>query len=301
MCCKLLAVITTISLMLGCAPDGTNTRRTEVFNTVCRTLDERYYDPTFGGKDWKGIQNHYRSEVLGAETEEMFYKKLNQMLFQLGVSHLVVIPKDHPEWIGAPSESSDGGVGIEARIIDNQAVITSVKKGSPAYKQKLLPGMIIEYINGKTLADLKQEVLAESAFSPLDRRVLFAQKLLGQFHGPSGTEVTMTCKGDGGARNETTMKREPRPGRMQFAERVPPTFIEFEAKRIESNYGYIRFNTFHPALVDRLLTRCMRDEAKDGEVGRCLERSGRAGRTGRSPNAAATFDDLEAAVVVAGE
>ena len=70
------------------------------------------------------------------------------------------------------------------------------------------------------------------------------------------------------------MKREPRPGRMQFAEGVPPTFIEFEAKRIESNYGYIRFNTFHPALVDRLLTAV---DSMQGTKGLVIDLRGNTG------------------------
>ncbi len=247
------SILLSVLVCIAANAAGPNKRRTEILDAVSRTLDERYYDPTFGGKDWKGIQNRYRSVVLGAETQELFYQKLNEMLFQLEVSHLCVIPKDHPEWIGAPSLSSDGGVGIEARIIDDKAVITRIKAGSPAFRQRLRPGMIIESINGKTLADLRREVLSKNSASPLDRRLLLAQELLQQFYGPSGTRVTIVCKEAGGKEIEATMKREPRPGRVQFAEGIPPTFIEFEARRIGSDYGYIRFNIFHPALEDRLL------------------------------------------------
>ncbi len=67
MCCKLLAAITTIGLML------------------------------FGGVDWNAVGKQYRPKALGAESDEQFYRNLIAMLYELGASHLGVIPKEHPE------------------------------------------------------------------------------------------------------------------------------------------------------------------------------------------------------------
>ena len=93
----------------ACSSDSDD--RTELFEAVCLAVEERFYDPGFGGKDWSGIVREYRPRVATSGSEEAFYRLLNEMLYELGVSHLGVIPNEHPEWIGAPSVFSDGGGG----------------------------------------------------------------------------------------------------------------------------------------------------------------------------------------------
>ncbi len=249
---QILMIVVASAIVPGC-DDPTDVPRKEIFNTVWQTVNEGFFDPKFGGVDWKAMGDRYRPKAVDAESDEQFYRQLNAMLYELKVSHLCVIPKDHPEWIGAPSAFSDGGLGMEARIIDGQAIVTSVKPGSVAEVAGLRPGLALETINGKSLADLKREVLDSKPIAPLDRRVLFTQKLLEQFYGEPGTEVTVVCLDAGKKRIKRTLKREERPGRALFMEGVPPVFIEFEEKRLEGNIGYIRFNMFHPAVVDRLL------------------------------------------------
>ncbi|MCH8968120.1 MAG: hypothetical protein IIA66_03255 [Planctomycetes bacterium] len=114
MCCKRLAAITTIGLMLGCALDDRMADRAKIFDTIWQTVNEGFYDPTFGGVDWKAVGKQYRPKALGAESDEQFYRNLNAMLYELDASHLGVIPKEHPEWIGAPSVLAEGDVGVDA-------------------------------------------------------------------------------------------------------------------------------------------------------------------------------------------
>lgn len=196
------------------------------------------------------------------------------MLYELGVSHLGVIPKDHPEWIGAPSVLAVGDVGVDARIIDGKMVITSVRSGSVADAAGLRPGFTIETADGKTLDDLKQEVLDSKPISPLDLRVHFTQKILESFYGEPGTETTLVCVDGENRRTKKTLKREVRPGRIQFMEGLPPSFIEFESKRLEHNIGYIRFSAFHPELLERLLAAV--DEMQDA-TGLVIDIRGNAG------------------------
>ncbi len=249
---QILVIVAASALSTGC-DDGSDLSREEIFDTVWQTVNDGFFDPTFGGVDWKAVGDRCRPKVVGADSDEQFYRQLNAMLYELKVSHLGVIPKDHPEWIGAPSAFSDGGVGMEARIIDGKAVVTSVRAGSVAQEAGLRPGYTIETVNGKTLADLKREVLESEPIAPLNRRTLFTQKLFQQFYGKPGSEVTVVCVDGKKQRVKKTLKREPRPGRALFMEGVPPVYIEFEEKRLKGNIGYIRFNMFHPAVVDRLL------------------------------------------------
>lgn len=211
-----LAIFAACALFPG-SNDGSEVSRKEIFDTVWRTVNEHFFDPTFGGVDWEAVGDRFRPEALGADSDEHFYWQLNTMLYQLQVSHLVVIPKDHPEWIGAPSASADGDLGVDARSIDGRAVVTSIRPGSAAEAAGLRPGYVIETVNGKSLDDSKREVLDESKpIPPLDRRTLFTQRLLEQFYGKSGTEVTVGYLNGSGQPIKQVLNREARPGRIQF-------------------------------------------------------------------------------------
>ena len=113
--------------------------RMEAFEAVCRTIDERFYDPEFNGRDWDAIVDEYRPRVANVKNDEKFFVLVNEMLFELGVSHLGLIPDEHPEWIGAPAIFADGEVGIDVRLIEGHAV--AVKVRAPASEAAMREAM----------------------------------------------------------------------------------------------------------------------------------------------------------------
>jgi carboxyl-terminal processing protease len=233
----------------SCAKD---TSRAHLFDEVWNTINDRFFDPTFGGHDWKEIGDRYRDLTIAADTDSVFYVRVNEMLFELGVSHIGVIPKAHPEWIGAPSLFSDGGIGAEARIVEGKMVVTFVRPESAAEKSGLENGFVVYTINGRTLEDLEAEALAAPR-PPLDDRMLIAQKVVQQLYGPAGTTVVLEVIDGSGRMQEKAIERTLRPGRTLFAEGIPPTFIEFESRWVDDDIAYLRFNSFHPDLVDQIL------------------------------------------------
>ena len=69
------------------------------FETVWQTVNDRYFDPSFGGLDWAEVHDRYKPLIAAAESDEEFYKLLNQMLFELNVSHVGAVP---PDDLGVP-------------------------------------------------------------------------------------------------------------------------------------------------------------------------------------------------------
>jgi C-terminal processing protease CtpA/Prc len=61
--------------------------RVEVFEQVWKTIDEKYYDPSFNGVDWRAVRERYRPRVKSAAGEEEFYNLLNQMAGELRDAH----------------------------------------------------------------------------------------------------------------------------------------------------------------------------------------------------------------------
>jgi len=255
--CWLIAALTAVC----CAPStGTpgasgpahRAAYSETLDQVWETLSERYFDPTFGGTSWQELRDRYRDRILAARSDSVFYVTLNEMLFELGVSHLGVVPRDHPEWIGAPPVFADGDIGVDVRILDDTVVVVRVDPGSPAERAGLRSGQMVSSINGKTLDAIRDQALTPPT-PPIDKRAIVVQAVQQQLYGPAGDRVTLAFTDERGAQHSIVLTRRHRPGRVDFVEGLPPAFLEFESRWIGRDLGYIRFNSFHPALLDTIL------------------------------------------------
>ena len=125
-------VVLSLTTLVACT--SPEVERMETFEVVCQMIEEGFYDPTFGGRDWAEIVAKYRPRVEMVKDDEQFFVLMNEMLFELGVSHLGLIPDEHPEWIGAPAVFADGEVGIDVRLIEGQAVVVKVRPDSSGDK-----------------------------------------------------------------------------------------------------------------------------------------------------------------------
>ncbi len=122
--------------------------RRQSFEKVWTTVNEKHYDPTFGGVNWKKVRVDYEPKALAAKSERDFNQVLNQMLGELKLSHFGVY---QPTAVIENNKISAGVVGIELKWIDNQAVISRIETASTAKLANLKTGFVIEKIGGKTV------------------------------------------------------------------------------------------------------------------------------------------------------
>src|SRR5689334_12323503 len=61
--------------------------RQQTFEKVWSTVNEKHFDPTFGGVDWKKVGETYEPKALSAKTDAEFYDVLQDMLGELHQSH----------------------------------------------------------------------------------------------------------------------------------------------------------------------------------------------------------------------
>src|SRR5882724_5620176 len=82
-------------------------KRQESFEIVWKTVNDRFYDPTFGGVDWKKVRERYAPMVAAAQSDQEVNRLLQTMVSELHQSHFVIIPKEAiPKLI--PRNTSDG-------------------------------------------------------------------------------------------------------------------------------------------------------------------------------------------------
>jgi hypothetical protein len=72
------------------ASQETSNQNVEILDIVWNTVNQRYFDPDFGGIDWSKQYQRYKPKIASCDSSDCLYDNLNRMLFELGVSHLGV-------------------------------------------------------------------------------------------------------------------------------------------------------------------------------------------------------------------
>jgi carboxyl-terminal processing protease len=69
----------------------TSARRHDILEAAWTLVRDKHYDKTLGGLDWAAVRARYEPRALAAPTEAAFYRILNDMLGELGQSHMLVV------------------------------------------------------------------------------------------------------------------------------------------------------------------------------------------------------------------
>jgi carboxyl-terminal processing protease len=251
------AGITVLFIALGLLVEPTpcwseNEEYASTFETVWNKVNETYFDPTFGGLNWKDVHDRFQPLIAGARDDKEFYKLVNNMLWELKVSHASLIPPGTFA-LYEPLVFAEGSPGIDIRLINGAAVITSVRPESPAHAAGLRPGYVIRVLDGISVEQIARE--AESRVPPpvngRSRSAKVTKAILGRIYGAPGTEVSIVYSDEKGEKKEQKILRTKRGGVS-----VGPIFlaVELEARRMDNGIGYIRMNTLQPQLTAQVST-----------------------------------------------
>jgi len=256
-------------------------RRQDAFEMVWKTVNETFFDPKFGGVDWKAVHERYAPLVAGTSSDDELHLLLQQMVNELHQSHFLVIsPQAIPKLAtdddsGEPGEGDndpvDGpiagmtaldrirtrltqrlstGIGIDLRIINDAVVITRVRPGSTADRAGLRPGLEIKSVNGK----LMSEAVAEIDRNPIWHEIIrpeLPEFLIGRYiNGDLKSTVKLVYVDGLNREHAVEISRERLDGEMSPAiGNLPPIYTEFETRQLAGGIGYIRFNAFTPTLM----------------------------------------------------
>lgn len=265
-------------------------KRQESFEIVWNTVNERFYDPSFGGVDWKKVRERYAPLVAQAQSDQEVHRLLQQMISELGQSHFVIIPKESiPKLI--PKKKSDAedlsgemndedtlselendesttpldrigyklterlstGIGIDLRVIQGAAVITHVQPRSAAARAGLRPGFVIKRVGGRSMPVVISEFEGNPTFKSVFRGELPMILLAAFINGERQSPVTLTYLDGRNRARRVTIKRDKLGGEMSPAiGNLPAMYTEFESRSLPGGFGYIRFNAFMPGLMKKV-------------------------------------------------
>jgi carboxyl-terminal processing protease len=266
---------------LGAAPPAPDTeaaaaeRRRETFEVVWQTVRESHFDPTFGGLDWEAVRREFAPLVARTRTDAELHALLQRMLNRLGQSHFnIVSPEVIPEFVDEAASEEEGGgeegeeatgkekdplhphklkltehlthgVGLDLRVLGNQAVITRVEPGSSAARAGLHPGYVIRSIDGRAMRSILRTLRLAALLDPSARHQTSARIVVGFLNGPAGSRARVSYLDGANRLRRAALARERLRGEMSPPlQNLPPQFVEFEARRLRGGIGYIRFNAF---------------------------------------------------------
>lgn len=215
--------------------------RAETFELVWGKINDTYWDRSFNGVNWKAIHDKYLPLVKVAARGDEFHSLLNQMVGELHVSHVKIMPPG--TFGGLASRASDlknDAVGLALRWINNQLVIVGVEPDSSAQAAGIRRGFVVAAVNGKTPAALYTEYLKKNPGFHSREEFSRVRSIDPELKGSPNTKVTLDVLND---RNEIV--------KLELERKARPLGASFESKRLEQNIGYIKFNAFFGNVLEK--------------------------------------------------
>jgi carboxyl-terminal processing protease len=217
--------------------------RQDTFDKVWDTVNEKHYDPEFGGVDWIHIRELYLPKAKAAKSDQEFHGVLQQMLGELKLSHFSVFPP--PPAIGKENDSN-ASVGVELKWIGNAPVVFRVAPGSPAETAGIKPGFVLSKADGKLISEtLKpiQESLAKRKVTEMMRRLYLERNAEAIIGGKPDTKISLEFLDGEDKPVAVELNRVKYTGEMsQALGNFPKQRVIFESRLLPENIGYIRFN-----------------------------------------------------------
>src|SRR5579884_2330750 len=209
------------------------------FEKVWITIRDKHWEKNPGGLDWHAVHEEFRPKIEQAQTMEQARAVLREMLGRLHETHFAIFPGGGVYDAVQEGVQGPGSTGIDLRILDGEAVVTSVDPGSPAELAGVQRGWAIREVNGMPLGDAIRQLSSD----PSIPEITLTRAILARLSGPAGGKIRIGLAAAGDV--PTTLQlalAEPRGIPAGFGN-LPPQPVWIETKKLDRT-GYIRFNMF---------------------------------------------------------
>ncbi len=210
----------------------------DAFEKVWTTIRDKHWQAKPGGLDWQAIHDEYRPRLEKAASHDEARAVMQEMLGRLNQSHFAIIPGAIYSVLN--DEAGGPGVtGIDVRVLDGQAVVTSVDPGSSAEKQGVRPGWVIERAGGKEL----KPIIEQARSNPAIHELQLTRAVLARLSGPIGGMLDLDFLDGAGKSAPLRLSLSLPRGALSAFGNLPPQHVWYESRTIGST-AYVRFNLF---------------------------------------------------------
>lgn len=211
--------------------------RGKIFEQVWKLVDEKYYDASLNGVNWREVRNRYRPRLPDLRTDQEFYDLLKQMMGELHDAH-TRFRSPNERLRATKDQSVNPGLGIGE--IDGKPVVISVEPQSEAERAGIEPGMIVSTVDGHAFVQEVARAQAEVGNSSSGRATaLLSYSWL--LSGEPNTSIRIGLLRPDGSRLDTVLTR-------RLVTQVPA----LQPKVLPSGYTYFKLPVFDEQTAKQL-------------------------------------------------
>jgi carboxyl-terminal processing protease len=150
------------------------------FDVAWRSMSEAGALSDMTDEDWEELRVEYEPQATAARNNKELRAVLDAMIQRLGKSHFSIIAQDAVE-MPSPSSGGAGTLGLQARFVENQAIITQVKPDSAADEAGVRPGWLVQSVDGFDLESFSKRFgdIESASMSGYHRNSALASMLTG--------------------------------------------------------------------------------------------------------------------------
>jgi Periplasmic protease len=120
----------------------------KVFDRAWELVNDKYFDASFRGVDWRAMRERYRPRALAAKNDDELYQAINDMCAELKESHLVALT---PRRAHERRVEHRPAIGLRWTEVEGARVVADVLPGGPAMRAGVERGWLIVSRNGEPL------------------------------------------------------------------------------------------------------------------------------------------------------
>lgn len=217
------------------------------FDEAWQTINDTYYDPKFGGLDWKAIRAELRPKAEAATSADEIRQLIREMLGRLKQSHFVLMSATSTE----DTLPGPAAIAVDLRVAESDVVITQVTPKSPAERAGLRAGDVLLAVDGHTAVEW---VNAGATPPPTARARAFEiwRRAYRDLHGATGSTAVVRVRSHDGREREVRVTRSEETGQTVAFGNLPPIQVRVESMELmtprKRRVGLIGFNIWMPAV-----------------------------------------------------
>lgn len=217
--------------------------REKTFDVTWETVNEAYYDPTFGGVDWAAMKEKYRARLPGVSNKAGLRVLLQEMLAELRRSHFAILPRELA--VFTPGERVRiGTIGLDVSEVEGAVVVSGLNPASAASRAGLRLGDAILKVDQLELVELRRS-LEQAGFSSARCGTYLVQLTRSHLQKGVGSVLSLVVSGIDGQLRPVEITFEPYEG--VWSEPMgdfPSQPVQCVARHEPDGTAYLHFNIF---------------------------------------------------------
>jgi carboxyl-terminal processing protease len=231
------------------------------FDDVWQTVNETFYDSTFGGLDWTAVKTELRPRVESAASPEDARAVIREMLARLKHSHFGLLSASSTDALPGPAS-----VPIDVRATQAGVLITRVTHESGT-AGGLAPGQTLISVDDQLVADMSR---GTGALGVRGGGLEVWRRVNRVLHGSESSAATLRVRGPSGGERTITVRRRLPEGESVVIGNLPPLLIQFDSHEVKTprgrRAGVFGFSVWMAPLNDRISDAVDRFRQLDGIV-----------------------------------